>query len=135
MEEERPAAQPPALQQALLQPYSLIEEVFSSAAAASGKSYEPLWVEAVPQRFLSLFSSDAALAAVPVLTAAALRSASVASGSLVRYVGMVQDTFDPEWFAAAATVEGSLRPCAFRDAVPGGGSDASAMSFDMLERR
>ncbi len=39
---------------------------------------------------------------MPLLTAAALRSGAVRSGSLVRFVGMVQDQLEPDLYEAVA---------------------------------
>jgi hypothetical protein len=131
-------------------PAALIREVFASRAAASGSDYDPSWVDAVPGAFLSALRAqgEGSLARAPLVTASSLRARALPAGSLVRYVGLVQDCFDPEWYAAvAAGAGGALAPCAFSDAPPpaesgggggggdGGGGRSAALRYDLLERR
>ena len=115
-------------------PLSLVSSVFSDSFTARG-SYDSSWPDRVPARFQSLLNTDTALSHVPLLTASALRRGALPVDSLVRYVGMVQDSFDPEWFTATARrVDGSsqqLVPCAFRDALP----DGFEVDQTILERR
>ena len=122
---------------ALPDPLSLIASVFAAASAASPSGYDPAWVDAVPARVLAALgaSPQAVLERVPLLTRAAFQRGSLPRGSLVRYVGMVQDVFDPEWYAAAVVVGGASQPCAFRDALPTpAGADVDVLEGAM-ERR
>ena len=114
--------------QALASPLTLIDAAFSATA-----SYSPTWADGVPAAFAAALADGAALSEVPLLTARAYRSGALPANSLVRYVGMVQDAFDPEFFAAAVrSRDGASLPCAFRDQLPDG---ATIDSFDAFERR
>ena len=132
MEDERDARAPN-----LPAPLALVASAFAAASAASPSGYDPAWVDAVPARVLAALgaSPQAALERVPLLPRAAFQRGSLPRGSLVRYVGMVQDVFDPEWYAAAVVVGGTPQPCAFRDALPvPAGADVDVLEGAM-ERR
>lgn len=114
---------------AIAQPHAFIRAAYASACAAG---YDAAWSDTVPARFLSVFSTPNSFSRVPLLTSSVLRRGTLASGSLVRYVGFVQDTADPEWFAAFSRLhDGSTHPCAFSDAVP----DTATLCETNLERR
>lgn len=114
---------------AISQPHAFIRAAYASACAPA---YDAAWSDAVPARFLSVFSAPDSFSRVPLLTASALRRGALASGSLVRFVGFVQDTADPEWFAAFSRLpDGSTHPCAFSDAIP----DSATLCDTNLERR
>lgn len=122
-------------------PLALVASTFADACAAAGAArghYDASWVDGVATRALAVLSSDAALARVPLLNAASLRGGALRANTLVRFVGMVQDAADPEWFAAWAAPRGGARaPCAFADALPAAppGAPPAELSMDVLERR
>ena len=121
-------------------PLALIGDVFQRACRGG---YDPAWLDGVAPAFLArLGDDDAALAAVPVLTAAALRARALAPGQLVRYVGLVQDQFDPEFYAAAAELRDAsgaarLAPLAYTsfEAPAAPGAVSVELRSDVMERR
>jgi hypothetical protein len=127
-----------------MDPFRVIEEVFTRACAASSAGYDPSWMDGCSAAFAAqLGDSDSSLRGVPVLTAAALASGALASGSLVRYTGLVQDQFDPEFYTAVAEVRradgsSSLRPLAFTsDFDPQAAAPGTSVTLrnDIMERR
>ena len=120
------------LDEIISSPLTLVHAAFSEAFAAAG-GYDPCWADSVPARFIAALASDAALARVPLLTASALHRGAIRADTLVRFVGMVQDNFDPEWYVATAKAAGSGTPipCGFRSSFPEG----FEANFDTLERR
>jgi len=115
-----------ALHAALTAPYELIGRTFDEAPGRPPADF----VGEVVARFKALLCDEAALATVPQLTAQSFYSGAVRPNTLVRYVGMIQDMFDPEWFASIKTEQrlGSRvrSSCAFRDVV----ADRPESAFD-----
>ncbi len=61
---------------------------------------------------------------VPILNRRSIQTGDVRPNTLVRFIGMVGDVFEPELYAPAVEVQGSLggktsrKSCAFRDSLP-----------------
>ena len=131
-------------------PLLLVEKVFNSKCGG-GSSYDPTWVDGVPQALLEcLQGKESIFSSIPVLTGSSVRSGSHRVNTLVRYTGLVQDTFDPEWYTAlseirddsqgGAAVEGGFKskvvPLAFTDSAPPPLPGTSvAVRYDVMERR
>ena len=129
-------------------PLLLVEKVFNSKCGG-GSSYDPTWVDGVPLALLEcLQGREDTLSRIPILTGASVRSGSHRVNTLVRYTGLVQDTFDPEWYTALSevrddsqgAVEGSppsrVVPLAFTDSAPPSLPGTSvAVRYDVMERR
>ena len=125
---------------------SIIEEVFARYSAGSASGYDAAWLDGVPAAFHALLGEDdVLLRSLPILTASALRSGALATGALVRYAGLVQDQFDPEFYTAVAEVRDargagaprtSLRPLAFTDFAPAPAPGVIVeLRNDIMERR
>lgn len=112
-----------ALHRAIAEPYAVLRESFAAAAAAAPAGATPTavagpWLRATKAGFVELLSSEAALAAVPLLTGDALRRGALPPNSLVRVVGQVQDTFEPEMYPAVVQLAGAPAFGAFHDTMP-----------------
>ena len=88
-----------------IDPLALIQSLFQAHLATTGGRYDASWLDAVPAAFLALLPDEAALSSLPLVTAASLRAGALPARGLVRYVGMVQDTFEPELYAPIREVE------------------------------
>ena len=120
-------------------PLKHVDAVFRSCCGDTGKGYDPNWIDKVSPTFLQCLQKER-LDEIPVLTGATLDSLRV--NSLVRYTGLVQDTFDPEWYTAVSEVreeasgESRQLPLAFSDTVtPAGPGVSVTVHHDVMERR
>jgi len=118
-------------------PLKLVNDVFNLSCE---KKYDPTWVDKVSPTFLNHLRNERLFERIPVLTGSSLGSLHI--NSLVRYTGLVQDTFDPEWYTAIVgfreDATGTCRqlPLAFNDAVPTGGpGESDIVHQEKMERR
>lgn len=88
------------------------------------------------QHFRKVLSAgeDGLLNAIPLLTAKNFRSGVARPNTLVRFVGMVADVFEPELYAPAveSTSGKGRKSCTFRDSMP---NDPDYQLVEELEQR
>ena len=81
------------------------------------------------QRVASKLESDG-VTNLPLLTQENYATGRAPPGSLVRYVGMVQDMGNPEFYAPSVSVNGTDVCVAFRDELPSGADPSNATLAD-----
>jgi hypothetical protein len=85
----------------------------------------------LPARVTARLEKNGCKAAdLPLLTQRAYAAGRAPPGALVRYVGMVQDMGNPEFYAPAVDVDGSSVCVAFRDELPSGADPSNARLAD-----
>ena len=112
-------AAPSTVASAIASPYALIQPCLAAAPSSGGKAE---WLATAKRAFGSVFPTEEALQHVPLLTAAAHRAGTIRPNTLVRYFGMVQDTFEPELYPPTVVTSGPTQRvdlCAFRDTLTG----------------
>jgi Mini-chromosome maintenance replisome factor len=122
------------MQTAISTPFAVLDELFDSRVRDFRR-----FTSAASAHFRSLLSSSGAdyVGSVPLLTAESLKNGTVRPNSLVRFVGYVQDVFEPELYAPAVDCSGGpgvrlRKSCAFRDTMPG---DPDCQFVEALEQR
>lgn len=106
-----------AQSEAISRPYDVLARLFEGHAGAATD-----FAAEASSHFRSLFASEQSVQAIPVLDAISFRTGTARSNSLVRFVGMVQDTFEPELFAS------------FREILSLGGQLTSLLFWRQLVR-
>lgn len=124
-----------------MEPYALLRAGFARDVAERGREVTPTalasgWLRGAKSTFATLLCTEDVLAQVPLLTGDALRRGTLAPNSLVRVIGQVQDTFEPEMYPAVVHLPESAGASAavphfgaFHDTMPLGAIMPSGMDL------
>ena len=108
----------PSVTDLIRTPLAIVDDLFRTSLHIAGSDEGDFGMQELVTR---VFPDEDSWLQVPLLTAEALKTASLQSGTLVRYRGMIQDMFDPEYFVGVyeeLSVVGSvMKNALYRDSI------------------